>query len=110
MEPEVSGLTALASTEVAADAARPRYAPDDVLNEHEAARALRYSVSTLRRFRQTGDGPVYIQLSPGRIGYQYSDLLADIAARKIRNTAQGDRIAGRAPDTSALTSRSSAGE
>jgi excisionase family DNA binding protein len=53
----------------------------------EAAEFLRISVSTLERFRQTGEGPPYVKLG-GRVLYREQDLEEYIKRHVIRSTAE----------------------
>jgi predicted DNA-binding transcriptional regulator AlpA len=58
-----------------------------ILRPKEAARYLGLSVSTLAKMRCRGDGPNYIQLGRGAIGYRVADLdqyAADRVRKKVR--------------------------
>jgi hypothetical protein len=68
---------------------------NNLLSEQRAAESLNLSVASLRRYRQQGGGPVYVQLSPGRVAYDPADLKAWRAARKASNTAEGAKLGGR---------------
>jgi predicted DNA-binding transcriptional regulator AlpA len=52
-----------------------------VLPELEAAQHIGLSVSTLRRMRYAGVGPVYVRLSERRIGYRITALDDYLATR-----------------------------
>lgn len=45
-----------------------------IATEHEAARLLGLSVTTLRRLRASGSGPPVCRLSVKRLGYRIGDL------------------------------------
>jgi hypothetical protein len=57
-----------------------------LLNQAEAADALRLSERTLERLRLTGNGPVYIKAGR-RVLYRSSDLEAWIAAQVRSSTS-----------------------
>lgn len=58
-----------------------------VVTESEAAQMLRLSPRSLQRLRLVGDGPAYVNLTPGRIGYPLANLQAWLAARTVTSTA-----------------------
>jgi predicted DNA-binding transcriptional regulator AlpA len=70
---------------------KTEYTPreDRVLSEKEAARYLNLARQTLSNLRFKKEGPPYIRLLPGRIGYKLSDLEAYLAARRIDPEAIG---------------------
>lgn len=56
--------------------------------EDEAARYTRRSPRTLERYRQTGQGPAYMQLgADGVVTYAYADLDAWMASMRRRSTS-----------------------
>ena len=57
------------------------------LSVDETSKLLKISISTLARFRQSGDGPTYIKLGR-RVLYAESDVSQWLAARRFRSTAQ----------------------
>jgi hypothetical protein len=67
-------------------------ASEAYLPEGEAAKFLTLSTPSLRRYRRLGGGPSFIQLSPGRIAYAKSDLMAWARSRRVRNTAEGEAV------------------
>jgi predicted DNA-binding transcriptional regulator AlpA len=88
MRPEDSG-TGSAS---ALHGGEAMYQSDGLLTEKQAAAHLTLSVASLRRYRQVGGGPAYIQLSAGRVAYDPADIRTWRAARRVTNTAQGAAI------------------
>ena len=64
------------------------------LTTREAARYLGLSLSTLKRYRVSGDGPVFHRFG-GRVRYRREDLDAWAAARRRVSTADdGSVLAG----------------
>lgn len=59
-----------------------------VRTPEQAARYLTLSVSTLARMRIAGNGPVFIRLSPQKIGYRQSDLDKFLEDRVRTSTSQ----------------------
>jgi predicted DNA-binding transcriptional regulator AlpA len=62
-----------------------------IVRTPEAAKRLGLSVSTLNKFRVTGEGPVFVRLGPGKcgsVGYTVEDLDAWVAARRVRSTSE----------------------
>ncbi len=55
--------------------------PDQVLGTEEAAGLAGLSVRTLQRLCRAGAGPKRIRLSPGRVGFRLSDVLAWLETR-----------------------------
>jgi len=70
-----------------------------VLSEGEAAKALSLSVSTLRRMRKEGNGPRFLGVSEGRVGYTREALEGWVRfisgleemAREVEAKARGPR-------------------
>jgi predicted DNA-binding transcriptional regulator AlpA len=60
------------------------FVPPDllVLTERQAARVLGISMETLKRLRQSGEGPKILQLSARRIGYRRAGLEAWLIERE----------------------------
>jgi len=60
-----------------------------LLDEHEAAAILNVSLTTVRRWRREGRGPVYRKLGGGRVvRYRPEDLNDFIAGSRRISTAQ----------------------
>lgn len=66
----------------------PRRDVDRVRTPEQAALYLTLSISTLARMRIAGNGPVFIRLSPQKIGYRQSDLDKFLEARVRTSTSQ----------------------
>lgn len=64
-----------------------------LLSVREAAERLGISKVFLDRARVSGDGPRFVRLSAGRVGYDPVDLEEWVAARKYSSTAQYRRRA-----------------
>ena len=62
--------------------------PDRLMNEHEAAGILCYSVRALQNWRSRGGGPKFIKVSARSVRYRRRDLLDWIQARTVANTSQ----------------------
>jgi predicted DNA-binding transcriptional regulator AlpA len=62
--------------------------PDRLMNEHEAAEVLCYSVRALQNWRSRGGGPKFIKVSARSVRYRRRDLLDWIEARTVANTSQ----------------------
>lgn len=58
-----------------------------LLNEHQAARVLNIAVTTLRRWRWAGHGPLAYHKIGGAVRYSTADLNAFIAAARRRSTS-----------------------
>lgn len=62
-----------------------------LLTTSQAALELGVKPQTLRFWRLTGKGPMYVRLSDnrrGRVGYHPADVAAWVADRRFANTAQ----------------------
>lgn len=70
-----------------------QYHPDQLLNEHDAAELLGYSVRTLQKWRVVGGGPKFVKVSARSIRYRVKDLLDWIAERTISSTSDQGRAA-----------------
>ncbi len=68
--------------------AKPTTDPDRLMNEHEAAEVLCYSVRALQNWRSRGGGPKFIKVSARSIRYRRRDLLDWIEARTVASTSQ----------------------
>jgi predicted DNA-binding transcriptional regulator AlpA len=60
----------------------------ELLTEREAAEMLRLSTRTLQRLNQDRRGPRKLQLTPRRVAYRRTDLLAWIALRETSDSVQ----------------------
>ena len=65
---------------------------DRLLKEGETADILNLEVSTLRRWRWSGDGPPFIKLG-GAVRYRRSDLEAYIEAQRRQSTSDTRNLA-----------------
>lgn len=72
-------------------------APDSVLNARAAARYLGLATATCAKLRCRGGSPPFLKMGR-KIGYQRSDLDAWLAARRVRNTIEGDKLPRRLTD------------
>ena len=61
---------------------------DRLINEHQAADFLCYSVRALQNWRVRGGGPEFVKVSKRSVRYVRRDLQNWIDARKISNTSQ----------------------
>ncbi|MBD3676960.1 MAG: helix-turn-helix domain-containing protein [Rhodobacteraceae bacterium] len=61
---------------------------DRLVNEHEAADMLCYSVRALQNWRCRGGGPKFIKVSGRSVRYRRRDLLAWIEERTVSSTSQ----------------------
>jgi predicted DNA-binding transcriptional regulator AlpA len=68
--------------------ARTTTDPDRLMNEHEAAEVLCYSVRALQNWRSRGGGPKFIKVSARSVRYRRRDLLDWIEARTVASTSQ----------------------
>jgi hypothetical protein len=57
-----------------------------LLNQREAAAALRLSERTLERYRVTGEGPPFVRTGK-RIAYRPEDLSAWVSAHVVTSTS-----------------------
>lgn len=64
----------------------PARPAEGLVNEHEAARRLGMKVSTLRRWRWQGIGPVFCRIGAA-VRYDPRDLVAFIAAGRRASTS-----------------------
>lgn len=60
---------------------------DRLVNEHEAAEYLGYSVRALQNWRVRGGGPVFVKVSARSIRYRRRDLQAWVEAHLQSNTS-----------------------
>ena len=60
--------------------------PDGLINEFEAAEHMGVKVGTMRKYRQSGNGPKFIRLSPRCIRYRRDWLDEHAAARTFTST------------------------
>ena len=58
----------------------PLPAPGDLLDEKEAAAAMKLAVNTLRNWRALGEGPRFVKLGKRTVRYRIGDLVAFIEA------------------------------
>ena len=61
---------------------------DRLINEHEAADYLGYSVRALQNWRVRGGGPRFVKVSARSIRYRRRDLRAWVEARLQSNTSE----------------------
>lgn len=61
---------------------------DQLLNEHEAARMLGFTVRALQNWRVRGGGPQFVKISKRSVRYQRRDLLAWVNKHMKSNTSQ----------------------
>lgn len=61
---------------------------DRLMNEHEAAEFLSYSVRALQNWRVRGGGPKYVKVSARSIRYRRRDLIAWVDARTFSNSTE----------------------
>ena len=64
------------------------HTPSTLVDEHEAASILCYSVRALQNWRHRGGGPDFVKVSSRSVRYRRSDLEKWIAARTVSNTSQ----------------------
>ena len=72
--------------------------PDDLLNTVELAEWFGLSTQWLEIGRHRGYGPKFLKLSSRRVRYRRSDVLAWLAERTHRATAEYATTGGRAPE------------
>ena len=58
------------------------------LSPEQAARYLLLSISTLARMRIAGNGPIFVRVSPQRVGYRVIDLDKYLDGRTRISTSQ----------------------
>jgi predicted DNA-binding transcriptional regulator AlpA len=68
--------------------ARPSPDPDQLVDEHEAAGMLCYSVRALQNWRHRGGGPRFVKVSARSVRYRRRDLLDWIAERTVAHTSE----------------------
>ena len=61
---------------------------DQLLNEHDAAQMLGFTIRALQNWRVRGGGPKFVKVSRRSVRYQRRDLLAWIQSNIRSNTAQ----------------------
>jgi hypothetical protein len=63
----------------------------DYLTEEQAAKHIGFSIYSLRKWRNNGTGPAYIQTEGrgGGVRYTISDLDKYMESRKVENTVPG---------------------
>ena len=59
-----------------------------LLSPEQAARYLLLSISTLARMRIAGNGPIFVRVSPQRVGYRVIDLDKYLDGRTRTSTSQ----------------------
>ena len=59
-----------------------------LLSPQQASNYLLLSISTLARMRIAGNGPVFVRVSPQRVGYRISDLDKYLDGRTRTSTSQ----------------------
>ena len=59
-----------------------------LLNVRDAAARIGLSVSTLNKYRCSGDGPRYVRLGKRRVAYPVAELDAWVAARVHGSTSE----------------------
>ena len=74
----------------------PRFHPNALLNEKQAAEILNITVNTLRNNRCNGKGPIYCK-KDGNIRYRFADLLDFI--NNSRRRPDGNFVVGLATET-----------
>jgi hypothetical protein len=70
---------------------------DRLLNEHEAAAFLGYTVRALQNWRLRGGGPVFVKVSDRSIRYRRRDLNVWVEQRLRSSTADLGRIGSTTP-------------
>lgn len=60
---------------------------DRLINEHEAAKYLGYTIRALQNWRLRGGGPVFVKVSARSIRYRRRDLQAWVEAHLRSNTS-----------------------
>lgn len=61
---------------------------DQLLNEHEAARMLGFTIRALQNWRVRGGGPQFVKISKRSVRYRRRDLLAWVNKHIKVNTSQ----------------------
>lgn len=61
---------------------------DRMINEHEAAEFLGYSVRALQNWRVRGGGPRFVKVSSRSIRYRRRDLIAWVELKTVEHTSQ----------------------
>lgn len=64
-----------------------------ILTQKEAGEYLGISPLTLANWRVSGRGPLFVRLSPRKIGYRISDLEQWLAERVFASTTEADQVA-----------------
>ncbi|MGL3709339.1 helix-turn-helix transcriptional regulator [Leptospirillum ferriphilum] len=64
-----------------------------VLPPNEAGEYLGISPLTLANWRVVGKGPLFVRLSPRKIGYRISDLDKWLSERVFSSTTEADQVA-----------------
>jgi len=72
-------------TQVAQTAEKPKKLLDGYIPEADLARGISYEVRTLRKWRQTGEGPPYVLI--GKSVYYPEAEFQKWLAKRVRNTA-----------------------
>jgi predicted DNA-binding transcriptional regulator AlpA len=62
-----------------------------ILRTPAAAEYVGLSISTLEKFRITGEGPQFVRIGVRAVGYQISDLQDWIRARVRSSTSEGKK-------------------
>jgi predicted DNA-binding transcriptional regulator AlpA len=70
----------------------------EILSPDNAAKRVGLSVSMLAKMRCLGGGPAYLKLGRA-VRYRQDDLDAWLAARRVRNTSDAERLPSRLTDT-----------
>ena len=66
-------------------------AQNRLMNEHETAEVLCVEVSTLRRWRWEGRGPVFLKIESA-VRYDPADIAAYLAANRRRSTSDSGKF------------------
>ncbi len=61
---------------------------DQLLNEHDAARMLGFTIRALQNWRVRGGGPQFVKISKRSVRYRRRDLLAWVNKHIKVNTSQ----------------------
>lgn len=62
-------------------------APDDLLNERQAAALATLSPATMRAYRYRGAGPTWFKLGPRAVRYRRGDILSWVAEQATRSAS-----------------------
>jgi hypothetical protein len=85
----------LAAARAASVASPSEFEIEPLYSTAELAEALKVSVEFLESGRHRGYGPRYLKLSPHRIRYRRSDVIAWLEERSHQSTAEYESVGGR---------------